>query len=90
MKDVKASILIVDDEESLRTSVAEVFAYLRYRARSATDGLAALIEIRQDVPDILLSDLNIPEMSGFELLSVFRRRFPAIYVIRDERHVYRK
>jgi CheY-like chemotaxis protein len=81
MKDVKASILIVEDEESVRTSLAEVFAYLGYRTRSATDGLSALIQIRQEVPDILLSDLNMPEMSGFELLSIVHRRFPAIYVI---------
>jgi CheY-like chemotaxis protein len=81
MNDIQASILIVEDEESVRTSFAEVFAYLGYRTRSVPDGLAALIEIRRDVPDILLSDLNMPAMSGFELLSVIRRRFPAIYVI---------
>jgi CheY-like chemotaxis protein len=80
-KEVKASILIVEDEESVRNSLAEVFTYLGYRTRSAADGLSALIQIRQEVPDILLSDLNMPAMSGFELLSVVRRRFPAIYVI---------
>jgi CheY-like chemotaxis protein len=79
--DVKLSILIVDDEESLRTSLARVFTLLGYRARSAGDGLAALIEMREEVPDILLSDLNMPGMSGFELLSVVRRRFPAMRVI---------
>jgi CheY-like chemotaxis protein len=81
MNDIKASILIVEDEESVRTSLAEVFAYLGYRARSVSGGLAALIEIRREVPDILLSDINMPEMSGFELLSIIHRRFPAIYVI---------
>ena len=81
MKDVKASILIVEDEESVRNSLAEVFTYIGYRTRSAADGISALIQIRQEVPDILLSDLNMPEMSGFELLSVVHRRFPAIYVI---------
>ena len=78
---IDASILIVEDEGSVRTSLAEVFTYLGYRTRSATDGLAALREIREEVPDILLSDLNMPEMSGFELLSIIRRRFPVIYVI---------
>ena len=81
MRNIKASILIVEDEESVRTSLAEVFAYLGYRTRSVPDGLSALIEIRQEVPDILLSDLNMPAMSGFELLSIIHRRFPAIYVI---------
>ena len=49
--------------------------------RSAEDGFSALSAMRREVPDILLSDLNMPGMSGFELLSVVRRRFPAIKVI---------
>ena len=81
MADIKASILIVEDDESVRPFLAQVFTHLGYRTRSATDGLSALIEIRQEVPDILLSDLNMPAMSGFELLSIIHRRFPAIYVI---------
>ena len=49
--------------------------------RSAEDGFSALAEIRREVPGVLLSDLNMPGMSGFELLSVVRRRFPSIQVI---------
>jgi CheY-like chemotaxis protein len=52
-----------------------------YRVRSAEDGFSALVELRQEVPDLLLSDLNMPGMSGFELLSVVRRRFPALQAI---------
>ena len=37
--------------------------------------------LRQEIPDILLSDLNMPGISGFELLSVVRDEFPAIQVI---------
>lgn len=81
MPDLKDSILIVEDDEMVRTSFADVFTYLGYRTRCAPDGLAALIAIREEVPDVLLSDLNMPGMSGFELLSVIHRRFPAIFVI---------
>jgi CheY-like chemotaxis protein len=81
MSDIKTSILIVEDEESVRTSLEEVLTFFGYRTRSAADGLAALKVIREEVPEILLSDLNMPAMSGFELLSIIHRRFPAIYVI---------
>jgi CheY-like chemotaxis protein len=39
------------------------------------------VQMRHAVPDILLSDLNMPGMSGFELLSIVRRRFPSTRVI---------
>jgi CheY-like chemotaxis protein len=58
-----------------------VFTKLGHSVCSAADGFAALIEIRQEVPGILLPDLNMRGMSGFELVSVVRRRFPAIRVI---------
>jgi DNA-binding NtrC family response regulator len=49
--------------------------------RSAEGGFSALVEIRKEIPDTLLSDLNMPGMSGFELLSVVHSRFPSIGVI---------
>ncbi len=75
------NLLIVDDEPSTRTSLTQIFAGLGHNVRSAEDGFSALSEIRQEVPDVILSDLNMPGMSGFELLSVVRRRFPGIQVI---------
>jgi CheY-like chemotaxis protein len=81
MHGTKARLLIVDDEPAIRTSMSLVLAEIGYRVRSAADGHSALLEIEQEVPDILLSDLNMPGMSGFELLSVVRRQFPAIQTI---------
>lgn len=81
MPDAKINLLIVDDEATIRKSLSLIFSTLGYNVRSAEDGIAALGEIRNEVPDILLSDLFMPRMSGFELLSVVRRRFPAIRVI---------
>ena len=76
-----ATLLIVDDEPAVRASISQVLSEVGYRVRSAEDGFAALREIRNEVPEMLLSDLNMPGMSGFELLSVVRRRFPAIRTI---------
>jgi CheY-like chemotaxis protein len=81
MPHAKVKLLIVDDELSLRTSLSEIFAIFGHCVRSSEDGFTALVEMRNEIPDILLSDLNMPGMSGFELLSVVRRRFPAIRVI---------
>jgi CheY-like chemotaxis protein len=77
----KAKILIVDDDPKIRTLLSVILAESGNVVRSAEDGFSALAEIRKEIPDIILSDLNMPRMSGFELLSVVRRRFPAIQVI---------
>jgi CheY-like chemotaxis protein len=81
MPATQATLLIVDDEPTVRNTLSNVLAEVGYRVRSAKDGLCALREIRDEVPELLLSDLNMPNMSGFELLSVIRRRFPAIRTI---------
>lgn len=81
MPNTRTRLLIVDDEPSIRTSMSLVLAEIGYSVRSAENGFSALREIRQEMPDILLSDLNMPGMSGFELLSLVGRRFPAIQTI---------
>src|ERR1700731_3313212 len=77
----KIRLLIVDDEPSTRMLLSQIFTELGHSVRSAEDGFSALFEIRQEIPDVILSDLNMPGMSGFEFLSVVRRRFPGIHVI---------
>ena len=75
------SVLVVDDKDCIRTSMSLVLESLGYSVRSAEDGHSAIREIRSQKPDILLSDLVMPGMSGFELLMNVRRLFPAIQVI---------
>jgi CheY-like chemotaxis protein len=81
MQNAPATLLIVDDEPSIRLSLTLVLTEIGYGVRSAEDGFAALREIRNEAPELLLSDLNMPNMSGFELLSVVRRRYPTIHTI---------
>ena len=81
MPDSPIRILIVDDNPAIRMSMQLVLDELGYSVRSAAGGFAALREIRQEMPDILLADLNMPGMSGVELLAIVWRRFPAIQKI---------
>jgi len=74
-------LLIVDDRKLIRTSLSLELTEIGYSVRTAQDGFSALRELREEVPDILISDLNMPGMCGFELLRVVRRRFPSIQVI---------
>src|ERR1700724_3811521 len=74
-------ILVVDDDPSILQTSILVLENKGYEVRAAKDGFAALAELRRSVPDVIVSDLGMPQMSGFELLSVVRRRFPHIPVI---------
>jgi CheY-like chemotaxis protein len=81
MPNRKPRLLIVDDEPSTRVLLSQIFRGMGHNVRTAEDGFTALERIRSEEPDVLLSDLNMPRMSGFELLSVVRRKVPKIYVI---------
>lgn len=81
MSDSKARILIVDDEVSIRTSLSMLLGEMGHPTNTAEDGFSALASMRKQIPDILISDLYMPGMSGFELTSVVRRRFPEVRTV---------
>lgn len=74
-------ILVVDDEPSVLATAAMVLGSQGYEVHAARDGFEALTSLSRSLPDVLISDLSMPNMSGFELLSVVRRRFPHVPVI---------
>ena len=77
----KRPILVVDDEPSIRDSIALLLVSAGYDVSIAKDGFDALMQLKRTVPDLIVSDLNMPQMSGQELLSVVRRRFPQITTV---------
>jgi CheY-like chemotaxis protein len=74
-------ILVVDDEQGIRETAKAVLSTQGYEVVSAVDGFDGLVQLRRSLPDIIISDLSMPNMSGFEFLSVVRKRFPHIPVI---------
>jgi CheY-like chemotaxis protein len=76
-----ACILVVDDETQSREMHAEALGSWGYKSVVARDGIDALLKVEEQSPDLVISDLQMRGMSGFELLSVLRRRYPEIPVL---------
>jgi CheY-like chemotaxis protein len=76
MHHAKGKRLVVDDEPSIRVSLSHIFAQLGHGVRSAVDGFSALIEIGTELSDILLSDLNIPDVSASNCTQLFVAGLP--------------
>jgi DNA-binding NtrC family response regulator len=75
------SVLIVDDEEIIRESLSFVLTKEGYRVREAANGRIALEILREDSIDLVLTDLEMPEMKGIELLEQVTRFSPETLVV---------
>jgi len=78
---VSGRVLLIDDEPLVRKFISGYLVAAGYVVRIAVDGLDAIGQLRTGLPDLIISDLKMPRMSGFELLDVVRKRFPQIPVI---------
>ena len=74
-------ILVADADETTLQATAEFLRQDGFVVLTAHNGFEALAELRAGVPEVVVSDLELPNMSGFELLSVVRKRFPGVAVI---------
>jgi CheY-like chemotaxis protein len=61
-------ILVVDDDPEVLTALSETLEAEGYSVRGARDGIEALEVIRECRPDLIITDLLMPTMTGFELL----------------------
>lgn len=71
---VTLNILIVDDSPTYRASLEEVLVAAGHRVMLADNGLSALGIAVRDVPDVVLTDVNMPMMDGWQLVRVLRSR----------------
>lgn len=77
----KAQILVVDDEPSVRESLGMLLRSVGYDVAIAENGVSAVSHLDQRVPDLIVTDLNMPEMSGVELISHVRSQYPSILIV---------
>ncbi len=66
------TILVVEDEPTLRETLVDALVADGFRAVSAGDGRAALERFRSEQPDLILLDLMLPELSGIEVCRIIR------------------
>ncbi len=76
-----AEILVVDDEPSIRSLLGETLRIAGFNPAMASDGKSALEDIRMRNFDLILLDINMPRISGFETLKEIRRIQPNLPVI---------
>ena len=69
----KKKILLVDDDESIRTMYAEIFNKEGFDVEEAIDGLEGLEKATQNVPDIIFTGIIMPRMDGFGLIESLRK-----------------
>jgi DNA-binding NtrC family response regulator len=74
-------ILIVDDEANARTALAELLRDEGYAVETAADGFKALPKLDDFAPDVVVTDLKMPGLSGLELMEKVRERDPSCVVI---------
>lgn len=71
-------ILVVEDEKALRHDIVEELEEAGYRALAAADGQQALDLLADTTPDLLLCDVTMPVVDGYELLNILRRQRPEL------------
>ncbi len=71
--DMAKTILVVDDKANVRTLLREYLTEEGFRVVTAGDGREALFVARYEKPDLILLDIMMPEMSGYEFTRAFRK-----------------
>jgi DNA-binding response OmpR family regulator len=71
-------ILVLEDNKALRIIIRKALEKAGYEVRTAENGKEGLKIIKEEIPDLIISDVIMPEMDGFEFLKKIRKKHPLI------------
>lgn len=67
------ALLVIEDDDDIRENICDILELSKYRVISASNGREGLNLARQEKPDLILSDVQMPEMNGYDVLSEIRQ-----------------
>ncbi|WP_376792069.1 response regulator [Thermoflexus sp.] len=73
MPEDEARVLVVEDDKDFRDLLVAVLSRAHYQVETAGDGFSALEKARRDRPDLILLDVMLPDLSGFEVCRQLRK-----------------
>lgn len=78
--ETRMKVLVVEDTEELRTLLVTILQYDGYQVESANNGVDALERLETFLPDLIISDILMPEMDGYELATIVNKKYPEIKI----------
>jgi CheY-like chemotaxis protein len=78
---MSALIYVVDDEKVIASTLAAILISSGYEARAFSNPIEALEAAKSDSPDLLISDVSMPQMSGIELGIQFNEKYPKCRIL---------
>ena len=77
----KARILIVDDDAEVRSVIVQALKAAGHQVFSATNGKEAMRHLRAIQPDLIITDLFMPEQEGLETITELHKQFPDVAIL---------
>ncbi len=76
-----AKILVIDDDKQIRGLLTRIFVAAGHDVRTAEHGAIGIKMLRQDVADLVITDILMPEKEGIEVIMEVKRDFPDVKIV---------
>jgi CheY-like chemotaxis protein len=76
-----ARILVIDDDANIRYTLRQMLTHAGHEVLEAPDGADGLRIFRQQRPDLVITDIFMPERDGLEVILALKREFPTMKII---------
>jgi CheY-like chemotaxis protein len=75
------TVLVIDDDERVRTLLRDILRFAGYRVIEASDGRSGMRYLENGEFDMVLTDLGMPEMNGWEVVKMIKKETPQTPVV---------